>query len=116
MENHYKIIKEKVNKMKSNNKKPLTSKNTSFNTKTSNKANNKKNIKIANNNSSYIKNKNFLIFKNLQKYNTTITKYNVYITNAIIFDQRNHIVTVFKNYLLWDETSEFLIHPKLFWT
>ena len=108
MENHYKIIKEKVNKMKSNNKKPLTSKNTSFNTKTSNKANNKKNIKIANNNSSYIKNKNFLIFKNLQKYNTTITKYNVYITNAIIFDQRNHIVTVFKNYLLWDETSEFL--------
>ena len=98
MENHYKIIKEKTNKMKLNNKKSITTKNTPYNTKTSNKANNKNN-KITNYNSSYIKNKNFLIFKNLQKYNTTITKYNVYITNAIIFDQRNHIVTVFKNYL-----------------
>jgi len=108
MENHYKIMKEKTNKMKLNNKKSITTKNTFYNNKTSNKANNKKNIKITNYNSSYVKNKNFLIFKNLQKYNTTITKYNVYITNAIIFDQRNHIVTVFKNYLLWDETSEFL--------
>ena len=108
MENHYKIIKEKSNKIKLNNKKSITTKNTSYNTKISNKTNNKKNNKITNYNNSYIKNKNFLIFKNLQKYNTTITKYNVYITNAIIFDQRNHIVTVFKNYLLWDETSEFL--------
>ena len=108
MENHYKIIKEKANKMKLNNKKSISTKNASYNTKTLNKASIKKNIKITNYNNSYIKNKNLLIFKNLQKYNTTITKYNVYITNAIIFDQRNHIVTVFKNYLLWDETSEFL--------
>ena len=108
MENHYKIIKEKSNKIKLNNKKSITTKNAYYNTKISNKTNNKKNNKITNYNNSYIKNKNFLIFKNLQKYNTTITKYNVYITNAIIFDQRNHIVTVFKNYLLWDETSEFL--------
>ena len=108
MENHYKIIKEKSNKIKLNSKKSITTKNAYYNTKISNKTNNKKNNKITNYNNSYIKNKNFLIFKNLQKYNTTITKYNVYITNAIIFDQRNHIVTVFKNYLLWDETSEFL--------
>lgn len=108
MDNHYKIIKEKQNKMKLNNKKSITNKNSSYNAKTSNKTNVKKNIKIPNYNNSYVKNRNFLIFKNLQKYNTTITKYNVYITNAIIFDQRNHIVTVFKNYLLWDETSEFL--------
>ena len=108
MENHYKIIKEKSNKIKLNSKKSITTKNAYYNTKISNKTNNKKNNKITNYNNSYIKNKNFLIFKNLQKYNTTITKYNVYITNAIIFDQRNHIVAVFKNYLLWDETSEFL--------
>ena len=42
-----------------------------------------------------------------KKYQTTIKKYNVYIVNSIIFDQKNHKVAEFKNYLLWDETSEF---------
>ena len=45
---------------------------------------------------------------NLIKYNTTKKKYNISIINSIIFDQRIHKVAVFKNNLLWDETSEFL--------
>ena len=49
-----------------------------------------------------------IISKNLQKYKTTKKQYDILITNAIIFDQRNHKVAEFKNYLLWDECSEFL--------
>ena len=49
-----------------------------------------------------------LINKNLKKYITTIRKYRIFIINSIIFDQRIHKVAVFKNNLLWDESSEFL--------
>ena len=94
--------------MKLINKKAIYSKNSFMNTKPSTKFsfNNK-------NNSTNIRNfttkeKKLIIQNNLKKYNTTLKKYNKYIINAIIFDQRNHIVSVFKNYLLWDETSEFL--------
>ena len=47
-------------------------------------------------------------YKNLKKYSTSKRKYNIFIINSIIFDQRIHKVAVFKNYLLWDESSEFL--------
>ena len=49
-----------------------------------------------------------ITYKNLKKYSTSNRKYNIYIINSIIFDQRIHKVAVFKNYLLWDESSEFL--------
>ena len=49
-----------------------------------------------------------LIFKNLKKYSTSKKKYNKFIINSIIFDHRIHKVAVFKNNLLWDESSEFL--------
>ena len=49
-----------------------------------------------------------IISKNLQKYKTTKKQYETFIINSIIFDQKNHKVAVFKNYLLWDEMSEFL--------
>ena len=49
-----------------------------------------------------------IISKNLKKYSTTPQKYNTFIINSIIFDQKSHLVSEFKNYLLWDETSEFL--------
>ena len=49
-----------------------------------------------------------IAFKNLKKYSTSNRKYNILIINSIIFDQRIHKVAVFKNYLLWDELSEFL--------
>ena len=47
-------------------------------------------------------------FKNLKKYTTNKRKYNKYIINAIIFDHRIHKVAIFKNNLIWDESSEFL--------
>ena len=49
-----------------------------------------------------------ITYKNLKKYSTSNRKYNIFIINSIIFDQRIHKVAVFKNYLLWDEYSEFL--------
>lgn len=49
-----------------------------------------------------------MIMKNLHKYETNKKKYDVCIINSIIFDQKNHKVAEFKNYLLWDEASEFL--------
>ena len=108
MENKRKLTKEKSNKLKINNKKTISAKNSFFNIKPS--------IKLSHNNKKYspnyhnftTKEKKLIIQKNLKKYNTSIKKYNKYIINAIIFDQRNHIVTVFKNYLLWDDVSEFL--------
>ena len=63
---------------------------------------------------SILKNKNIsfqntsIIFNNLKKHSITIKKYNTFIINSIIFDQKKHIVIEFKNYLLWDESSEFL--------
>ena len=49
-----------------------------------------------------------ITFKNLKKYTTTKRIYNKFIINSIIFDHRIHKVAVFKNNLLWDESSEFL--------
>ena len=45
---------------------------------------------------------------NLKKYNVTNDSYNKKIITDIIYDERKHIVSEFKNYLLWDETSDFL--------
>ena len=101
MELANKINKEKINK--SSNKKAFIYKNPSF-YKSSNKS--KYSTEIINFNNSNFKEK--LIYKNLKKYNISTKTFNKYIINDIIFDHRNHIVAVFKNYLLWDETSEFL--------
>ena len=49
-----------------------------------------------------------LTHKNLKKYSTNKKTYNIFIINNIIFDHRIHKVAVFKNNLLWDESSEFL--------
>lgn len=49
-----------------------------------------------------------ITFKNLKKYTTTKRTYNKFIINSMIFDRRIHKVAVFKNNLLWDESSEFL--------
>ena len=48
------------------------------------------------------------IQKNLKKYSASQRKYRIFIINSIIFDHRIHKVAVFKNNLLWDESSEFL--------
>ena len=84
-----------------------------YNNKTNNnnihykKNKNEKNIKNMMKSNIYIKYKN-LIIKNLKKYNVNRTFYNIKIINDIIYDEKKHIVSVFKNYLLWDETSDFL--------
>ena len=101
MEIANKINKEKL--IKSSNKKAFIYKSPSFN-KSSNKP--KHNNEIINFKNSNYKEK--LIHNNLKKYNISTKTFNKYIINDIIFDHRNHIVAVFKNYLLWDESSEFL--------
>ena len=104
MENHHKITKEKLNKLRLIHKKNIAFKNSFMGIKPKKKLS----INITNYNSFTESSKNIIIYNNLKKYNASINKYNKYIINAIIFDHRIHIVAVFKNYLLWDETSEFL--------
>ena len=77
-------------------------------TKYDSKNNSNSFIKISN---KIISNKNSfssIISKNLKKYSITKKNYCIYIINSLILDQKIHIVTEFKNYLLWDESSEFL--------
>ena len=45
---------------------------------------------------------------NLLKYNSTEDSYNIKVINDIIYDEKKHIVSLFRNFLLWDETSDFL--------
>ena len=108
MENHHKMTKENLNKLKLIHKKNIAFKNSFINIKPKNRLSLNNINKNINYNSFTENSKNIIIHKNLKKYNINIKKYNKYIINAIIFDYRNHIVAVFKNYLLWDETSEFL--------
>ena len=61
-----------------------------------------------NNNENKIIKKSSIISQNLKKYSITKQSYDIFIINSIIFDQKIHIVSIFKNYLLWDEASEFL--------
>jgi hypothetical protein len=46
--------------------------------------------------------------KNLYKYNSDKNKYNIENINDIIYDDEKHLVSVFKDFLLWDESSDFL--------
>ena len=74
---------------------------------------NKKRIKkkdnyifIGNNNSKHIEE---IIYKNLnRKYNSFPSKYDIFITNHIIFNDKIHIVSKFKEYLIIDDLGEFL--------
>jgi hypothetical protein len=43
-----------------------------------------------------------------KKYLTSREYYNVKIINDIIYNEQNHIVSVFKDYLIFDDISEFL--------
>ena len=109
MDNINKIYKERLIKAKPSNKKVFIHKNLSFN-KATNKTKNSTNP--INLNTLYFREK--LIYNNLKKYNITPKKFNTFIINDIVFDHRTHIVAIFKNYLLWNETSEFLkrYYPK----
>ena len=52
------------------------------------------------------------MFKNLIGYNASLNEIFNRISTDIIFDENKHIVCKFKDYLLWDECSEFFHdHP-----
>ena len=46
--------------------------------------------------------------KSHYKYDSFKDKQNRYKINDIIYDNQKHLVSEFKDYLLWDETSDFL--------
>lgn len=43
-----------------------------------------------------------------RKYLTSRDYYNVKIVNDIIYNENTHVVSVFKDYLIYDDVSEFL--------
>jgi hypothetical protein len=47
--------------------------------------------------------------KNLSKYNFNQTEYQKKIITDLIYDEKKHIVAVFKEHLIWDDMAEFLI-------
>lgn len=50
-----------------------------------------------------------IIDENLnKKYLTSREYYNVKIINDVIYNENTHIVSVFKDYLIFDDVSEFL--------
>ncbi len=50
-----------------------------------------------------------IVEENLRKkYMTSKDFYNVKIVNDIIYNESTHIVAVFKDYLIYDDLSEFL--------
>lgn len=70
-------------------------------------------LQLIQQNFSIISQYKFLIFhktiqSNLLKYNITKEAYEIKIINDIIFDESKHIVSIFKNNLVWDESSDFL--------
>ena len=46
--------------------------------------------------------------KKLYQYNSDLKKYHIKIINDIILDSYKHIVSKFKNYLIWNDPNEFL--------
>jgi hypothetical protein len=51
----------------------------------------------------------FIIKKHLQRYNSGKETYNIKKVNEIVYDECKHIVTVFKDQLIWDDVGEFLL-------
>ena len=51
---------------------------------------------------------NHIINSNIQKYNTSKSKYNIMKINTIIFNKKTHYVSSFKDYLIWNDITEFL--------
>ncbi len=49
-----------------------------------------------------------LIYRNLIKYNSDETQYNIKVINDLMYDEKKHIVSVFKEYLILDDIAEFL--------
>ena len=80
--------------LKSNSKEAKTLKNFNYNPKHSYK--------------NTLKNAYKNLNKNLRQYNYSNKKYNITKSNEIIFAKNKRIVSIFKDNLLWNETSDFL--------
>ena len=48
------------------------------------------------------------IKKNNSQYNCSNDNYNKFMINDIIYDEQKRLVSMFKDFLLWDESSDFL--------
>ena len=55
-----------------------------------------------------LKNANSILNKDLRKYNFYNNKFNIQKSNEIFFDKCKRLVYLFKDHLLWNETSDFL--------
>ena len=55
-----------------------------------------------------IKNAHLKLNKELRKYNYSNKEYYIQKIDEIIFDNNKRLVSIFKDYLLWNETSDFL--------
>ena len=55
-----------------------------------------------------IKNVHLKLNKELRKYNYSNKEYFIQKIDEIIFDNNKRLVSIFKDYLLWNETSDFL--------
>ncbi len=49
-----------------------------------------------------------VVARNLSKYMTSKDFYNVKVVNDVIYNEQTHVVSIFKDYLIFDDISEFL--------
>ena len=49
-----------------------------------------------------------IINSNLEKHNIYKSKYNIMKINSIIFNKRTHYLSIFKDYIIWNDITEFL--------
>jgi len=55
--------------------------------------------------------KEVIAFNLNKKYLTSRTYYNVKVINDIIYNECSNVVSMFKDYLIFDDVSEFLKRP-----
>jgi hypothetical protein len=49
------------------------------------------------------------IWNNLQNHNCDNEQYDVKVVTDLMYDRRKHVVSMFKEHLIWDDPAEFLI-------
>ena len=66
------------------------------------------NYKPLNSYADTLKNAYSILNKDLRKYNFSNKNFNIQKSNEIIFDKSKRLLSLFKDHLLWNETSDFL--------
>jgi hypothetical protein len=49
-----------------------------------------------------------LVRRNLLSYNLSQTDYEKKVITDLIYDEKKHIVSIFKDHLIWDDVADFL--------